>query len=279
MMRKIIPFTALLAATALCGQAVAERPESPLIKQPAIRKRTEMRRMRFELTPHFMVSMNQAYKQAFGPGLTLQFHFLDWLGVGVEGSYMFNSNTPLETKVRGTLLPISNADYQPPGPQPTQSIHDSRVLAINAAISAYLVLTPFSGKFAIFSAGFLKYDLYAMVGVGLLNYVQKDPAEGRRIDRDASGNYTLPLDPNVQDPTIYAGFKAGGMFGFGIHMYFNNFIGLQLEMRDYIVSANPGGGDVNADRQLTKKDEKVQNNLFFGLGVTILLPPNPKITR
>lgn len=277
-MRRVFPLAALLLTATVGSQAAAERPESPLVKEPAIRRRLEMRRMRFEVTPHFMISMNQAYKHAFGPGLTLQFHFFDWLGIGVEGSYFFNSRTELEKKVRNALPDFSTTDYQPPGPQPNVAIHDGRVLGINAAISAYLVLTPFSGKFAMFSAAFLKYDLYAMVGVGLVNYVQSGG------DKNVGETFGIqPVngqpDPNLQDARIYAGFKAGGMFGFGIHMYFNNFIGLQLEMRDYIVQANPGGGDSNADRQLTKKDQTVQNNLFFGLGITLMLPPNPKVTR
>lgn len=284
-MSKTLPVAALLVATALCGQAVAERPESPLIKEPAIRKRLEMRRMRFEITPHFAISMNQAYKHAFGPGLTLQFHFLDWLGIGVEGSYLFNSRTALEDKVRKTLPNTDVADYDPPGPQPNLRIHDEHVLGINAKASVYAVITPFSGKFAMFSAAFLKYDMYAVVGLGLVNYVQS-PKCCSRVDLDASGKQITtdstgkPItDPNVQDASIFAGLKVGGMFGFGIHMYFNNFIGLQLEMRDYIVTSNPGGGDANADRNLTKKDATVQNNLFFGLGLTVLVPPSPKVTR
>jgi len=39
-----------------------------------------MRKLRFEITPQFLVSINQDYKHSFGPGANLQFHITDWLG-------------------------------------------------------------------------------------------------------------------------------------------------------------------------------------------------------
>ncbi len=79
------------------------------------------------------------------------------------------------------------------------------------------------------------------------------------------------------------------MFGVGVHMFFNDFLALPLELRDYIVKANPGGGDVDADRHLCSgqsggvcngaNDQSVQNNLFVGLGLVFMLPPKAKITH
>jgi hypothetical protein len=64
---------------------------------------------------------------------------------------------------------------------------------------------------------------------------------------------------------------------------------MQLELRDYIHKANPGGGDKDGDRHLCSgqggnpcfgnSDESIQNSIFFGVGVTLMMPPRAKITH
>jgi outer membrane beta-barrel protein len=262
----------LLAST--IGAAHAER-RNPLDGQPAIRYRKEIRRLRLEITPSFTTSINQDYKNAIGAGGTIVFNFLDWLGVGFEGSYLFNYNTSLEDSIRdvvkateATRYPMG---YKTPGPNPTLQQHDQRVLGINAAMSPFVQITPFSGKFSLFSAAFAHYDLYAKVGLGLVHYKQ----EGCCV----TGAETMGSDPNLQDPSGFAGMKVGGMIGVGVHLYFTDWIGMQIELRDYIVKANPGGGDVNGDRKLTSDDEGPQNNIFFTAGLTFVLPPKARITK
>jgi outer membrane beta-barrel protein len=157
-------------------------------------------------------------------------------------------------------------------PQPLVTQHDQRVLAINALLSGYVQVTPFYGKIAFFSSLFVNYDLYLSGGIGLLNYVNCAGCSAATFKN-------TPNDPNTQDPRIFAGLRPGGMIGVGAHIFFTEWFGLQVELRDYITKANPGGGDANADRNLTLDDEGPQNNLFFGVGVTFMLPPSAKQTR
>jgi outer membrane beta-barrel protein len=274
-MRTFLFVTGLLAVSSVAN---ADR-RNPLEGQPAIRNKIEMRKLRFEITPQFLVSINQDYKHSFGPGANLQFHITDWLGVGVQGSYNFTTNTALEDKVRGQLPDKPVSDYQYPGPQPVRRIHDEHVLGIDTLLSAYAHLTPFAGKFALFSAAFFSYDLYGEFGLGVVHYSQ-DPACCSRIENHPQPGDNPPVgDPNLENAAQFAGWKVGGMIGVGAHIFFNDFIGMQLELRDYIVGANPGGGDVNGDRHLTSADEGVQNNIFFGVGITVMLPPKAKITH
>jgi outer membrane beta-barrel protein len=283
MMRmRLLPLLVLLALQLVPEAAHAER-RNPLAGQPAVRRRLQMRKLRFEVTPQFVTSINQDYKHAFGPGLNLQFHFTDWLAVGVQGVYTVNANTALEDRVRGQLTIEDQAKpetiYQYGKVQPTQQIHDQHVLGINAIFSAYAQITPFYGKIAFFSALFVNYDLYVNGGIGFVNYVQKGCC--RTIPdnppKDAPAG-SLP-DPNLQDGSQFAGLKIGGQIGVGAHIYFNEWFGLQFELRDYIVGANPGGLDVDGNRVLNSKDEGPQNNIFFGVGVTFMLPPSARQTR
>jgi hypothetical protein len=93
-------------------------------------------------------------------------------------------------------------------------------------------------------------------------------------------------DVNLQSPDPFRGPRFAGVFGIGAHIFFNHFVGLQLELRDYIYKSNPGGADVsttdnNTDNspKLTSADEYIVSNLYFGVGLTIMLPPKAKISR
>jgi outer membrane beta-barrel protein len=274
MMRtRLLPLLLLLALPTLLPAAARAERRNPLEGQPAVRRRLLMRKLRFEVTPQFVTSINQDYKHAFGPGINMQFHLTDWLAIGVQGVYALNSNTGLEDKVR-SALPTSYTTQS--GPQPSLQIHDEHVMGINALMSAYAQITPFYGKIAFFSALFVNYDLYVNGGLGLVNYTSSCCSP---VNTNGKPNYDpAQADPNTQNGH-FDGLKVGGEIGIGAHIYFNEWFGLQFELRDYIVGANPGGLDVNGDRQLNSADEGPQNNLFFGVGLTFMLPPTARQSR
>jgi outer membrane beta-barrel protein len=281
MRTRLLPLMALLALPLLAPSVARADRRNPLDGQPAVRRRVLMRKLRLEVTPQFVTSINQDYKHAFGPGINIQFHLTDWLAVGVQGAYLLNADTALEDKVRGQLSTdqyvYNGGEGTVHGPNPTLSIHNQHVMGINAIFSGYAQITPFYGKIAFFSALFVNYDLYVNGGVGFVDYVQKGCCQtAAGADGKTKG---LPLDPNEQSGALFAGLKVGGQFGVGAHVYFNEWLGLQFELRDYVVGANPGGLDVNGDRLLTKADEGPQNNLFFGVGLTFMLPPGARQTR
>ena len=89
---------------------------------------------------------------------------------------------------------------------------------------------------------------------------------------DASG-------ANINNPSQFSGVKGAGMVGVGVHIYFTDWIGITLELRDYFAKSNPGGLDTNGDRKLNGDDESMQNHIFFGFGLTFMLPPTAKISR
>lgn len=275
--RLILP---LLGATfylwATVGTASADR-RNVLENQPPIRHKVEMRKARFEVTPQFVVSMNQDFKHFVGAGLVLQLHLNDWLGIGISGAFGGGVDTGLTGRLNG--LPRDN-EGPALDPYPSKQQFQDHLATINGMFSAFLAVTPVAGKVAILGALFLKYDFYAVLGVGgmLLSntWVKGNPGTADCSNGNAS-------DPNTCDPSN-AGLKIGGMFGIGTHLFFNDWIGLNLEIRDFIAATNMGGLDVNGDRKVCSgdpcgpSDETVGNNLFFSLGVVLMLPPTAKIS-
>jgi hypothetical protein len=94
---------------------------------------------------------------------------------------------------------------------------------------------------------------------------------------------------------VFTGIRAGGVVGIGTHFYFNEWVGLQVELRDYFYKSNPLGLDVNptdtstnaagmaipTDHSpvLTSQDEYMTNNLYFGVAVTFMIPPGVHTSR
>lgn len=249
--------------------AHAERRD-PLEGQPSIRHKVEMRKMRFEVTPGLMTSINQDFRTFIGGSVVLQLHLTDWLGIGVQGAF----GGGVDTKLTSTITDILKDTEA--GPQPSKNQFNDHLASIKALFSAYVAVTPFAGKLSLFGAAFLKYDLYAMVGIGGMLVGNNFVSTSDSLQRDCL-DVNVKTDPNQCDPQN-AGFKFGGMFGAGVHLYFTDWVGVNIEVRDYLAPINQGGLDTNSDFKLDGKDESLQNNLFFNLGLTFMLPPTAKIS-
>jgi outer membrane beta-barrel protein len=263
----------LVPLFALAG--VAHAGKNVLEDQPSIRHKVEMRKARFEITPSFVMSINQDYRHFVGGGLVLQMHITDWLGIGLQGAFGGGIDSGLTSNLNAAL------PAQETGAQPSVQQFNDHLATINAMFSLYVTVTPFAGKLALFGALFLKYDLYGMAGIGGMNLSNtwdvNNPGAGDALCRNG--------DPNKCDP-LNSGLKIGGMFGVGLHLFFNDWIGLNIELRDYLASTNPGGLDVDGDRRVgpvnqgdSNPDDTISNNFFFSLGLTIMLPPTAKISR
>lgn len=262
-----------LAVSLLAGEAHAQK-RNPLAGQPAIRNKIEYRKYRLDIEPQFMVSINQDYRHAFGPGLVLRFHITDWLSVGIHGAYTFAANTQLENDVR-SQLPTSGYMV----PNTTLDQHDQRVLNVQAVASGFLSITPFFGKFSLFGSGVAAYDFFVDLGGGLVYFTQNGCCSGVTQPNPSALPPGTNPDPNLQDSSQFAGARAAGMFAVGVHIYFNNWFGMSLELRDYFAKSNPGGLDTNGDRVLNGDDESLNNNIFFGFGLNFLIPPHAKVSR
>ena len=89
---------------------------------------------------------------------------------------------------------------------------------------------------------------------------------------------------NDNDPPLNDGSRVGLYLGGGIHVFLNDFIALDLTVRDYAFSDNPSGADYNADlfvgtNQTTGDDDnRFLHHIFVGAGISIMFPTTVKRT-
>lgn len=277
-MNKLI-FASVAALLALQGSdALAERRLNNLHKDVAVRHRRLLVKNRFEFTPLFESTINADFRHVVGGGAKLEYHFSDMLSIGVIGVY----GTSLDTGLVKDILPTLEGNADPNTREPSRQEFESRLNTMPIHGAAYVSVTPWYGKLAAFGTAFVAFDFYFQAGVSYAQLksncpdsVCNDPAPGM-----ASGPMGMvPPDnnPNNDDP-LNSGSRVGLYLGGGIHVFLNDFIALDLTVRDYAFDDNPSGADFNADLAVTSEDSRFLHHLFFGAGISIMFPTTIKRT-
>ena len=277
-----------LGATLLSTVEVAEadRRTNDLAKQVAVRHRRLLVKNRFEVAPMFESTINADFRHIIGGGLKLEYHFSDMLSFGVVGVASTALNTKLVTRIMDTL------EDNPSAPrEPSRAELESRLNEMPLHGAAYVSLTPWYGKLAAFSQAYVAFDFYFQAGVAFAQIksdcptnVCDDPNPGGPRpgpdDPTTPGPDDLPPDMNPNnDPPLNSGTRLGLYLGFGIHVFLNDFLALDLTVRDYAFDDNPSGADFNADLAVTEDDSRFLHHLFVGVGLSIMFPTKVKRTN
>lgn len=271
--RTLLSLAAASAVTFASLAAHAERRKSPLEGQPAVRHRIKLVDKRFELTPTFESSINADFRHTVGGGLKLEYHLSDMFSIGAVGVFGTSFNTGLTNRIIETLPgdPPNEGD-----PTPSKAEFEDHLNSIPMHGAAYVTWTPWYGKLAAFGKAFVAFDFYFSGG---LTYAQlKDNCRAQVCsDDDPDGNLDADPprfpdnDPN-DDPALNGGTALGLYMGGGVHLFFNEWIALDLAFRNYMFSDNPSGLDFNADRLVSDDDKRFLNHFFAGIGVSFFLP-------
>ena len=250
---------AALLITALPLAAQAQR-KSPLEDAPAIRKRVELRETRFEIGPGFSSTITQDFYHSFLGGVRLAFHFNDWLSLAAFGSFaVANAETGFQQRLVETLPAMTpSVPREPTGPQAQGSMQK-----IKALLGAQLEFAPFTGKYSLFGKIFAHYDFYVFGGGGLMDVGPNNASECM-----ASTTSYCP-----------SGFKPGGQAGVGLHTFFNNWLALNVELRDFVSRLDPSGRDVNGDGLANSNDLTWTSTYLVTANVMFFLPTLAAISQ
>lgn len=128
---------------------VSARPDlASADKVKAVQRKHFLKRQRFEVTPTFAISLNDAFYTKVGGGLMATYHLSDSLGVAAHYTHfgiVQTDNVRIAKRELRSLLLSSKLDW-------------------NAG--ANLVWTPIYGKLAWFNS-IIHYDLFLLTGLGL----------------------------------------------------------------------------------------------------------------
>lgn len=269
----------VLSVPALAMAEQEEDTATSLAKQPAVRHRLLLVKGRFELTPAFEATVNADYRHTLGGGLKAEYHISDMFSFGLVGVMGKSYNTGMVSRILDTL-----PEDSPEGdPTPTKQEFEQHLNSMPFHGAAYASITPWYGKLAAFGKAFVNFDFYFQGGLAVaqltndcLPEVCNDNYPGGGVN--PAGDVIPPDgDPN-NDPALNDGLRLGLYLGGGIHVFINNWIALDLTVRDYAFSDNPSGLDFDADAAVLDEDSRFLNHLFMGVGVSLFFPPKAERT-
>lgn len=290
----IVGALAGLIAAGTAGDAAAEgRRTNDLSKDVAVRHRRLLVKQRFEVAPLFESTINGDFQHIIGFGAKLEYHLSDMISFGGIGVFSVALKTKLVDRITKTLDTQAAKAAKERGPdgmagtmdditirEPSSEEFEQRLNKMPLHGAVYASLTPWYGKLAAFSQAYVAFDFYFQAG---LAFAQLNSACAGTICNDLNTNIPEPdgtapdMNPN-NDPPLNSGGRLGLYLGGGIHVFLNDFIALDLTVRDYAFTDNPSGADFNANLAVTKDDSRFVHHLFFGAGLSIMLPAKVKRT-
>jgi outer membrane beta-barrel protein len=245
----------------------------------AVRHKVEMRADRFEITPTFEGSIGADFRHTVAGGAKLEYHLTDTISIG--GLILFGTsfNTGLMDEIEASLPGTQTASN--PTPAASTAADHANDMPLHGGLG--ITLTPWFGKLSLFQKVFVNYDIYVSGGFGFAQTKNSFSGSDNATVCDAFCNDPDPTKHVFNDPRNdgphNAGFNPGVQVGGGIHFYFNRWLGLDVSIRDYFFTDNPSGLDFNADLKVDGSDRRFMGHLFVGVGISMYLPPNAKISR
>jgi outer membrane beta-barrel protein len=267
---------AITTITLLAVPTVASAREDILKGQPDVRNKYEYRAQRFELAPTFEMTVNADYKHAVSGGIKAEYHLSDSLSFGASIFFGTGIDTALTGQVSNSLPDSHGPDGDP---TPTRAEFEDHLNTIPLHGSVHATFTPWFGKMALFGKGFVAFDLYVTGGFGFANLKTNWGEDNCAPEADGQVNGMDVFDDPRNDCPYNSGFRPGVMIGVGMHVYLSKWIALDIAFRDYFFNDNPSGQDANKDGQVDSSDPRFLGHLFYGVGISFMLPPKIKVTR
>ncbi len=276
---------ALAGCAALAMSTGAEAQEiqltGPLAGAPAVRKLRLHRAGRIELAPGATFTLLDEYQRTIMPGLRVQWHPFDWLGLGVWGGYGIQLTTGLTDELQSKAINDRSC-----GAPSAANKTPCDLTAVNLTrgdlakdqlgklqwiAAPQVTFVPFRGKLSLFAALFVGTDISFFVGPAVIGVQERKSCTAGQC----SANSSFELESRVAfAPT----------FGVGWNFYPTEFFGFGAEYRALPFSWNTSGFD-NAgagndeafpDLSINEKDRQFHFNSMVSVNLMITLPTKIK---
>ncbi|MBI5486752.1 MAG: outer membrane beta-barrel domain-containing protein [Deltaproteobacteria bacterium] len=278
----------LLVVLASLGLAIAPRGaaaqeiqlEGPLAGAPAVRHLVLLREGRFFVTPQISFTILDTFRRHMMFGLKAEYNIFDWLSAGVYGGGGFGWRTGIADQINDRGVDdVPNQDYDLNFP--LRGELDKQLGQMQWMVAAEARVIPLRGKMSFFGKLFVAVDVYLNLGVGIVGVKERgntdcsiQPGTGTRDFCPAEDTY------NAMQTRV----AVGPTFGGGVTVYFNDWIGLNLEYRSTPFTWNQSGTDefgaseVELDQKINADDQFLYWNQMMTIGCTFAFPLTPERT-
>jgi len=273
-----------LSATAITAdlpeaQAQEIQLTGPLAGAPAVRRLRLRREGRFDIAVHSTFTLLDEYRRGVMPGLRVNYHFYDWLGVGVFGGPMFTYNTGLSNELQEKAINERNCAANPNSLACRRSavslckgdgcLASSQLAGMNFFVAPQLTVIPFRGKFSLFGAAFLDADISIFAGPAIVGVKERADCEAGTCP----DNFTLSQKVRV-----------GPTFGLGFNFYTPlDWMGFGAEFRGTPFVMNTSGFDVSGengfpDNAVNGSDRSLKFNPMLTAYISFQLPAEVEVS-
>lgn len=255
----------------------------PLAGQPAVRRMRQYRVDRVQLiVPTVGYTLQDEFARSLMVGLEANVHFTDWLGVGVWGAmanfgnaFQINSDLTNQVMVNGQSTSRNRLSM------PTNEGFEDQVARLQGVASAHLLFAPLRGKLSLFQGVFVDTDFYVLAGFALAFVEER---------ADVTGNECAMAGPQctATQSARKNRIAPAPIFGVGLNMYFDSWIGMAIQWRAFPFAMNPAGtdeaggtgGSVSVpDGIINEADQRFYFHHMINVGLIINLPPEASITQ
>lgn len=256
-MKRWIGALAFLGATVAASSAMAQEIQirGPLAGAPSCRRCVQYRAGRVAISPSFGISLQDDFQRAMIPGLQIQYHFNDVVGLGLYAGYAaIQIPTPLSSAAQvysgidnGAGM-MTNA-FRPSYNVPDQAKFTQQLGRMGLMLALpQLSITPLRGKFALFQNVFIDADVSIFAAPAMILVEERRNFDALDMN---SGTVLAETSAQVLDSQTARSTRPAftGMFGAGFNFYINRFLSISVEYRAYPFAWNTSGTDENTVAQ------------------------------
>ena len=197
-----------------------------------------LKRLRLEISPSITVTSPDAFWTKYVPGGSITFHVAESIAFGVRGGF----SLPVISGA-ASICQQASAGGLTCGIPTFPELEGTAPGAMTLLGGFDVQWAPIYGKISLLAERFAHFDMYAIGGVSLVQYLGPSPT------------YPNPLSV----PTM----TVGGNVGVGMRFFLNRFLAVRAELRDLIYVEK---------RRSESKPTTLRSQLLYELGLSFFLP-------
>lgn len=269
--------TALAAFGAGAESAAAQEVQisGPLAGAPACHHCRIYREGRIQLQPFVGFTLQDEFVRAIPLGIQIQYHFTDWLGIGLWGAW---AGIGIDTGLTDEITTQGQTTNRNRLSLPTREGFPEQVGRLSLLAAVQLEFIPLRGKLSLFQKLFIDADFYIAAGFALVNVEERAPVETTNICASSTPEC---LNTQLERASRWA---PAPTFAVGLMLYATDFFGVSFEWRAIPFAWNTSGTDEDGfngfpDGLINDEDQVFHLNHMVNIGFAFSLPPTADVTE